>query len=190
MDKECRIPDGMLRLAGWVDDSIVDGPGLRFTVFTQGCPHACPGCHNPHTHAFEGGKLESVASLLDRIRANPLLDGVTLSGGEPFEQAPALTELASGAHALGLSVMTYSGYTLERLIAPQGEAKGWPKLLAETDILVDGPFVARLRNPLLRFRGSSNQRILDARASLRLGRAVPLEEESLLQACFARIGTT
>jgi len=190
MDKVAlRSGGALLRIAGVVEDSIVDGPGLRFTVFAQGCSHACPGCHNPHTHAYGGGHSASVADLLARVRANPLLDGVTLSGGEPFDQAEGLADLASGVHALGLSVMTYTGYALERLLAREGSVPGWRKLLAETDILVDGPFVARLRDPLLPFRGSSNQRILDAAESLKLGRAVPLDQEAILHGTFIRTGT-
>ena len=72
-----------LRVAGIVEESFVDGPGIRFTVFVQGCPHRCPGCHNPQTHAYEGGFWVEVGSLLARMEENPLLDGLSLSGGEP-----------------------------------------------------------------------------------------------------------
>ena len=82
-----------LRLAGTVEDSIVDGPGIRYTIFVQGCPHHCPGCHNPQTHDFAGGYLADPKSLLEEIRKNPLLSGVTFSGGEPFCQPEALVDL-------------------------------------------------------------------------------------------------
>ena len=104
-----------LRIAGTANDSIVDGPGIRFTIFTQGCPHHCEGCHNPQTHDFSGGKLADTDELLDRIRSNPLLDGVTFSGGEPFCQAEALAELGSRIRSLGLNIVTYTGYTFEEL---------------------------------------------------------------------------
>ncbi|WP_082652104.1 anaerobic ribonucleoside-triphosphate reductase activating protein [Gorillibacterium timonense] len=162
----------LLRIADWVEDSITDGPGLRFTLFTQGCPHACPGCHNPQTHAYEGGRLVTVETVLNKIRANPLLDGVTLSGGDPFEQPEVLAYLAEKVHELGLSVMTYTGYTYERLSSPIGAERGWHRLLEQTDLLVDGRFMAQLRDPLLLFRGSSNQRILNVAESRRVGHAV------------------
>ncbi len=156
--------DTMLRIAGIVTESIVDGPGFRFVIFTQGCKHRCPGCHNPQTHPFEGGTSVSVASLLAQVKENPLLDGVTLSGGEPFEQAEACTQLARGAHGLGLNVMTYTGYTYEALTGSEScpALKG---LLDATDILVDGPFELAKKNRLLKFRGSENQRIIDVKKS-------------------------
>ncbi|MEO3944960.1 4Fe-4S single cluster domain-containing protein [Gorillibacterium sp. CAU 1737] len=176
--------DSLIRIADWVEDSITDGPGLRFTLFTQGCPHACPGCHNPQTHAVEGGRVVTLGSILDRIRANPLLDGVTLSGGDPFEQAAPLAFLAEKIHELGLNVITYTGYLYERLCAPVGIERGWDKLLDQTDLLVDGKYIARLRDPLLLFRGSSNQRILDMAETRRTGAAVVVEEDRLRSGCF------
>ena len=100
-----------LRIAGTVNDSIVDGPGIRFTVFTQGCPHGCPGCHNPQTHDFLGGTVTDTDELLEKIKSNPLLDGVTFSGGEPFAQAQALAHLGRQIKELGMDVITYTGYT-------------------------------------------------------------------------------
>ena len=106
-----------LRIAGTANDSIVDGPGIRFTIFTQGCPHHCEGCHNPQTHDFSGGTITDTDELLNRIKSNPLLDGVTFSGGEPFCQAEALAELGTKIKALGLNIVTYTGYTFEVLYA-------------------------------------------------------------------------
>ena len=102
-----------MRIAGTVSESIVDGPGLRLTVFTQGCPHHCPGCHNPQTHDPAGGREESTAALLARYAANPLLDGLTLSGGEPMEQAAECAALAEAVHALGGNVWVYTGWRYE-----------------------------------------------------------------------------
>ncbi|MBQ8514222.1 MAG: anaerobic ribonucleoside-triphosphate reductase activating protein [Ruminococcus sp.] len=168
-----------IRIAGIVNDSIVDGPGFRFTIFTQGCPHRCPGCHNPQTHDFDGGTEITPEELLEKIKANPLLSGVTFSGGEPFAQAGVLASLARDIHALGgLDVITYTGYTVEQLLEGFDQNPAWKALLEETDILIDGPFLEGSKSYEIRFRGSSNQRYLDARESLRQGKAVhaPLPE--------------
>ena len=148
-----------MRVSGIVEESIVDGPGLRYVVFTQGCPHHCKGCHNPQTHSFEGGFLLSAEAALAQLQENPLLSGITLSGGEPFEQAEALCTLAEGAKAQGKNVMTYTGYVFEALLARNDP---WiDRLLDLTDILVDGPYKEELRDLELQFRGSANQRLLD-----------------------------
>lgn len=104
-----------MRIANTVNDSIVDGHGLRFTIFTQGCPHHCPGCHNPDTHDPAGGREVSLEELMAEMGRNPLIEGVTLSGGEPFAQAADCAALAQAAHARGLNVWTYSGYLFEHL---------------------------------------------------------------------------
>ena len=160
-----------LRINATVDDSIVDGPGIRYSIFVQGCPHHCPGCHNPQTHPFEGGSLVETDKLLADIKLNPLLDGVTFSGGEPFCQAAALAELGREIRKLGLNIMTYSGFTFEQLYERRDQ-DGIGDLLAVTDVLVDGRFMEDLRSLELRFRGSSNQRIIDVPASLAAGHAV------------------
>ena len=162
-----------LRVAGIANDSIVDGPGLRFTVFTQGCPHRCPGCHNPQTHDFDGGSEGDTGEIIAKIRKNPLLDGVTLSGGEPFSQPEPCTEIAKAAHSLGLNVWSYSGYTFEELFQRGTEAQ--KALLQELDVLVDGRFEIEKRSLDCRFRGSSNQRLINVPASLKVGRAVEIE---------------
>lgn len=156
-----------IRIAGMVNDSIVDGAGLRFTVFTQGCPHHCAGCHNPQTHDFSVGKVIDTEEIVQTFCKNPLLDGITLSGGEPFCQSEACLQLAKAAHAAGLNVWAYSGYTFEELLA--GKA-GWKRLLQEVDVLVDGPFLLEKRTLECRFRGSSNQRLIDVQASLQENR--------------------
>ncbi len=163
-----------LQLSGTANDSIVDGPGLRFTIFVQGCPHHCKGCHNPQTHPFEGGTATDTAELLERIRNNPLLDGVTFSGGEPFCQAQPLAELGRQIHELGLNIITYTGFTFEELYARRNE-NGIGALLEVTDHLIDGPFIEAQKSYQLHFRGSANQRILDCQKSLELGYAVETE---------------
>lgn len=163
-----------LKIAGTVNDSIVDGPGIRYTIFTQGCPHNCAGCHNPETHDFHGGKNADTSELIEKIRANPLLDGVTFSGGEPFMQAEALADLGNQIKALGLNIVTYTGFTFEELYKNR-EKNGWEKLLAVTDYLVDGPFILEKKDWEIKFRGSSNQRYIDCQASLAAGRVVEIK---------------
>ncbi len=163
------MPVGMLRLAGIVEESCVDGPGLRYVLFTQGCPHGCKGCHNPETHSCTGGTLYHGRDIVAAYAENPLLAGITFSGGEPFLQAAALTEVARAVHMAGGTVVTYTGYCFEHLcrISAAGYA-AVAQLLDETDLLIDGPYMESLRDLELPFRGSSNQRLLDrtARATL------------------------
>ena len=161
----------MLDLFGMVNDSIVDGPGLRFAVFVQGCPHNCPGCHNPDSHTFGTGTKTEISEILARIEGNPLLDGVTFSGGEPFCQAQELAVLGKKIKEMGLNLISYTGYTFEYLYAHRDE-NGIGELLDVLDFLIDGPFIEAQRSLELRFRGSANQRILDVPASLAAGKAV------------------
>lgn len=151
-----------MKIAGYMGESIVDGPGLRFTVFTQGCPHACPGCHNPQTHCFEGGQEVTISALLDQMNKNPLLDGLTLSGGEPFMQAEACAELASAVKKMGKNVWCYTGFIFEDLL----KQPEYMALLKTIDVLIDGPFILSERTLTKRWRGSNNQRILDVKQSL------------------------
>ena len=159
----------MIHVAGFVNDSIVDGPGIRFTVFVQGCPHHCPGCQNPETWPLEGGVGYEPAQLLELVRRNPLVHGVTLSGGEPFAQAGALAPFVRLLKAQGYEVAGYTGYTFEELLAGTAEQQ---ELLGLLDTLVDGRFVQAEMSLELRFRGSRNQRILDVPQSLAAGSAV------------------
>lgn len=161
-----------IRMAGVVSESIVDGPGIRFTLFVQGCPHKCEGCHNPQTHDFSGGKDDDTDAILERILENPLLDGVTFSGGEPFCQAKPLADLAMKIKAAGLDVISYSGYTIEYLIKHSNSENGYMELLNEIDYLIDGPFVLSLKSYEARFRGSTNQRIIDVKKTLEMGETV------------------
>ncbi len=160
-----------INLSGVVDDSIADGPGLRAAIFTQGCPHRCAGCHNPETHDFAGGTRTDADELFARIRRNPLLSGVTFSGGEPLCQAVALVPLAKKIKEAGLELAVYTGYTWEELRALRDPAA--EQLLSLTDILVDGRFLQDERSLEIGFRGSRNQRIIDVPASLRAGTVVP-----------------
>lgn len=159
-----------MRIANTMSDSIVDGPGLRFTVFTQGCPHGCPGCHNPETHDPNGGREVTVEELAGEMERNPLTDGLTLSGGDPFLQGADCARLARAAHKRGLNVWTYTGYTYETLLE-RGEGDALA-LLAETDVLVDGPFLLEKKSYEAKFRGSTNQRLIDMEQTRAAGHVV------------------
>ena len=159
----------MLNLAGIAGDSIVDGPGIRTTFFAQGCPHHCPGCHNPETWPFEGGTPMEEEALLALVRENPLCRGVTFSGGEPFAQAAGFARLARLLRTEGYEVASYTGYTLEALLAGTPEQR---ELLEQLDVLIDGPFLLSERSLELNFRGSRNQRVLNVPESLKAGQAV------------------
>lgn len=165
-----------LRIAGIVKDSVVDGPGLRFVIFTQGCPHNCLGCHNPETHDPMGGKIINAGELMEIISKARLIRGVTFSGGEPFLQAKALVYLADMIRARGLNIVTYTGYTFEQLMTRSISDNDIKELLYKTDILVDGPFQLEKRDLRLAFRGSANQRLINVADSLKNERVVLWED--------------
>ena len=159
----------MLDLAGIVSDSIVDGPGIRVTVFCQGCPHHCDGCHNPETWEFGCGTKVTEGQVLAEIMKNPLCRGVTFSGGEPFAQPEGFACLAKLLKERGYEVASYTGYTFEQLLNGTPSQK---ELLKSIDVLIDGPFVQAEKSLEISFRGSKNQRILDVAASLRAEKAI------------------
>jgi anaerobic ribonucleoside-triphosphate reductase activating protein len=148
-----------IRIANWIHDSIVDGPGLRFSLFTQGCPHHCPHCHNPQTHDPQGGYLVDTDEIITEIKKNPLLSGITITGGEPMLQPEAVLELLQQTKFLGLDSVVYTGYVYEDLLLQNNTAI--TSILQTADYLIDGPFVESLKSLDLLFRGSSNQRIID-----------------------------
>ncbi|MDR1377092.1 MAG: anaerobic ribonucleoside-triphosphate reductase activating protein [Synergistaceae bacterium] len=154
-----------INVAGIIEESFSDGPGIRYVVFAQGCRHQCLGCHNPETHSFDGGQWIDIRNVLRGMKKNPLLDGITLSGGDPFEQADAFGALAKLAKKNGYHVMAYTGYLFEFLLEHR-EERGWGRLLTWIDVLVDGPFDLARRFPPSRFRGSNNQKIVDVQRSL------------------------
>lgn len=166
-----------LRVAGIVPESVVDGPGFRYAIFTQGCRHNCPGCQNPQTHDFEAGYVVDTDDLFAEMMEDPLIKGMTFSGGDPFEQPAPLAELAVKAHAAGKDIMAYTGYTYEQLLAKAEQEPAVMDLLRQTDVLIDGPFILAQRNLELKFRGSDNQRVIDVRQSLASGEVVTFEFE-------------
>lgn len=163
-----------IRIAGVVRESIVDGPGLRFAIFCQGCPHGCSGCHNPASHDFKGGYDCEISKIIAAVDANPLLDGVTFSGGEPFCQPEAFCVLAEEFKKRNLNLMAYSGYTYEELVDMNNPAVD--KLLGMLDYLVDGRFIQSKRDLTLLFRGSSNQRVIDMPKTLEKGQVILAEK--------------
>ena len=164
-----------LRIAGVVNESIVDGKGIRYTIFVQGCPHHCEGCHNPQTHDFSGGNEITIQQLLKDIQKDPLLSGVTFSGGEPFCQPEALAALGKEIKELGLDITIYSGYTFEELWLMSEKNKAIRELLEIADILIDGKFILQQKSLMLKFRGSKNQRIIDVPKSITAGKAIETE---------------
>ncbi len=167
----------MIYLSGIQTDSIVDGPGIRTTFFSQGCPHHCEGCHNPETWPFEGGTPVPTEAMVEMVTTNPLCRGVTFSGGEPFAQAEGFLELAKALKEKGYEVASYSGFTFEQLL------KGTPaqkELLQSIDILIDGQFILAEKSLEVPFRGSRNQRILDVPKSLENGSAVEVTSKRWL----------
>lgn len=149
----------LIRLAGEVAESVVDGPGIRYTVFTQGCLHNCPGCHNPLTHPLDLGYLKENDEIIKAIKANPLVSGLTISGGEPFLQVEPVLDLVLKTKEISKDIIIYTGYTFEELINLSNE--NILKILKNTDYLIDGRFEIDKRSLELLFKGSSNQRIID-----------------------------
>lgn len=167
----------MLNIANIINESIVDGDGLRLVIFEQGCSHNCKGCHNPETHSFKENKLYSVSDLIDIIKTNPLLDGVTLSGGDPFFQAKENIELIKEIKKLGLDVWAYTGFVWEDFMNYMKD-KSQPsntnikitdamiEMLSLCDVIVEGKFIEALKTLDKNFVGSSNQRLIDIKKSL------------------------
>lgn len=158
-----------IRIMDIVDGTSVDGPGLRTAIYTAGCAHACPGCHNPSTWPFDAGRDASIDELMERVRTNDF--NVTLTGGDPMYQAEALVPLCEAIKAEGHTIWCYTGFTFEQLL----EREDLMQLVRLVDVIVDGPFVQAQRNTDLFFRGSENQRIIDVPASLDAGHAVLAE---------------
>ncbi|WP_303863784.1 anaerobic ribonucleoside-triphosphate reductase activating protein [Alkalibaculum bacchi] len=163
-----------IRVAGIVKESIVDGPGIRYVIFAQGCKHNCPGCHNPRTHSFDEGYMVDIDDIIKELSLNPLLDGITFSGGEPLEQGDEFLDLAKRIKVnSNLTIMIYTGYTYESILKSNKQA--WRELLDLCDILVDGPFVEEEKDYRLIFKGSKNQRIINLQESKKEGRIILME---------------
>jgi anaerobic ribonucleoside-triphosphate reductase activating protein len=167
-----------VQIAGIVHESIVDGPGIRITVFFQGCPHGCVGCHNPQTWDPEGGTAYHVPELIAKLHSNPLEQGVTFSGGEPFSQAEGAALLGAYFKARGLGLWVYTGFLWEKLLGDLAQP-GYREPLQSADVIVDGPFRQELKQPGLVFRGSANQRLIKVRESMAAGQVVEWQPERM-----------
>lgn len=167
-----------IRIAGFEKESLVDGPGIRYVIFTQGCPHGCEGCHNPGTHSFDGGILMDPEEIIKDIEKHPYISGVTFSGGDPFMQPEPVLEIARAIKEKGLDVAFFSGFTYEEL-CELGEKKLEIKQILELgDLLVDGKFIAAQKDLSLAFRGSTNQRLIDLQKSKAEGKTMLWQMES------------
>lgn len=153
-------------------DSVVDGPGIRTVIWTQGCPHHCPFCHNPETHSFEGGTLVPVYDIIEEIKSLELQDGITFSGGDPMMQPLACLEIAKKCKELGYNIWCYTGFLFEELL----NKPDCLKFLNYVDVLVDGKFDNNLKSYSAKYRGSKNQRIINVKSSLKKKKAVCLRE--------------
>lgn len=157
-----------VRLSGIAYESLVNGPGLRRVFFSQGCNHNCKGCFNPETHSFDGGEDKDMDELIKDVLGNPMIKGVTFSGGDPFERAEEFAYMAMKFKEAGLNVWSYTGYTYEYILENLDNRAGWRELLNNLDVLVDGKFEEDKKVEGLKFKGSSNQRIIDVKESLEL----------------------
>ena len=166
--------DKNVRLSGIAYESLVNGPGMRRVFFAQGCRHNCKGCFNPDTHDFNGGENRNMDELIEAVLENPMLRGVTFSGGDPWEQADKFAYMAKVFKENKLSVWSYTGYTYEYILEHKDERNGWNELLNNIDVLVDGRFEEENMEEGLKFRGSSNQRIIDVKESIKQGNVVTL----------------
>ena len=158
-----------MKIAGFYDESISNGEGWRAVLFVSGCPHHCPGCHNQEAQDFNYGTEFNKQEILERIKENSILNGITLSGGEPLckENIKEVHNFIKDVKAIkpNFNIWCYSGYTLDELLARNDEDTN--NCLNDIDVLVDGEFKLDKKDPTLKFRGSSNQRILDVKNSLK-----------------------
>ena len=183
-----KLGNDKLRLSGFTNESVVDGPGIRVVVFVQGCDNACENCHNPESWDISGGDEHTVRDVIKMVKtatgasrrrkfhmvkgsdASSKIRGVTFSGGEPFLQAGALVKIANAAKRMGLDITVYTGYTYEELCTRPDE--DIQTLLALADYLIDGPYIHKMRDIGLKFRGSTNQRVIDMNETRSAGRVI------------------
>lgn len=165
-----------VQLAGIIHESLTNGPGMRRVLFAQGCRHNCKGCFNSHTHNFNGGQTFNIDNIVTDIKKNPLIKGVTFSGGDPIEQAEAFSLIAKEVRKLNKNVWCYTGYTFEEILKNSEKDSALKELIKNIDVLVDGKFDISKKDDGLKYRGSSNQRIIDVKRSLSKGEAVIVEE--------------
>lgn len=166
--------DKNIRLSGIAYESLVNGPGMRRVFFAQGCKHNCEECFNPDTHDFNGGEVRNMDELIADVYSNPIIKGVTFSGGDPIEQADKFAYLAKAFKEKNLGVWCYTGYLYEELLQQIDIKVGLRELLNNVDVIIDGKFMKNQQKDGLRFRGSYNQRFIDVKASLKAGEIITL----------------
>ena len=159
-----------VKIAGITKESVVDGPGIRYVIFSQGCKHNCKGCHNPSTHNFNNGEEIDVDEIINNVLNAKHIDGVTFSGGDPFYQPKEFSYIAKALHKNNINILSYTGFTYEKIV----NDKDMKDFLENIDILVDGPFIEREKNLKLSFRGSNNQRVIDVKESLKNSKVITL----------------
>lgn len=162
-----KMKDKTVRLSGIIHESLTNGPGMRRVIFAQGCKHNCKSCFNKDTHDFNSGVEFKVDDIVRDIKANPLLKGITFSGGDPLEQGEGFSEIAKQVRNKSFNVWCYTGYTFEEILKGAENNSQWRELINNIDVLVDGKFIEELKDDELKFRGSKNQRIIDVPNSLR-----------------------
>lgn len=163
-----------IRLSGIYKNSIVDGPGIRYAIYTQGCQHQCPGCHNPGTHDIQGGYFNETTDVINDVLKYPLIKGITISGGEPFLQIEAVLEITNNFYR-HKDIMIYTGFDYDFLLEKAKKDEMLDQLLHTVDYIVDGKFIQALRDLSLTYRGSSNQRIIDVKQT-RIKKEIILKE--------------
>ena len=163
-----------IRLSGIAYESLVNGPGIRRVFFAQGCKHNCNGCFNPDTHDFNGGELCDMDYLIGEVKKNPIIKGITFSGGDPIEQAKRFAYMAKAFKEMNLNIWCYTGYTFEQLLEKMNDIEGLEDLLNNIDVLVDGRFEIDKKKEGIKYRGSSNQRLIDVKKSLENGKVIEI----------------
>lgn len=156
----------LIRLAGIAENSLVNGKGLRKVFFSQGCSHHCEGCFNQHTWEFAGGRMFDMDELVQKVKDEPFLDGVTFSGGDPFQQADKFAYLAKKLHEANINIWAYTGYTFEELMKLAQTNPHIKQMINNVDVIVDGRFMKDKMSENLKYCGSSNQRVIDVKSSL------------------------
>ncbi len=165
-----------IRLSGIIDESVVDGPGIRYVIFTQGCKHNCKGCHNPNTHDETKGYLKACDDIINDINETKYLSGVTFSGGEPFLQPDKCAYIAKRIKK-GYNIIAYTGYLYEQLLELSKVNQAIMDFLKQIDILVDGPFILEQKSLELKFKGSKNQRMILVKKSLCENKVILYDED-------------
>ena len=165
-----------IRLSGIAYESLVNGPGMRRVFFSQGCNHNCKGCFNPDTHDFNGGEERDMDELIEDVLQNPMIKGVTFSGGDPMESAEEFSYMAKRFSENGLKVWSFTVYTFEYILEHLDDRKGFREFINNIDVLIDGRFEQDKMEDGLRFRGSKNQRIIDVKDSLKQNKIVLVHE--------------